>query len=205
MTKQDYRDLEVLTASLRGERITSSLLDIFDETLKVLEGEAFALAGALALHAYVQPRMTEDIDFIVMGDFEKIAEKLEKADFIKGTSFNLNQGKPGPLRIIRFVKQGKIVDLMIFEDQAFAKELLKNAISKNILGNSLKVLSPDGLALTKLISFRNQDVVDLSNLLPQLNKEYLSKWCKKLGVPQSNVDLIFNSKSPVVDKILRNK
>jgi hypothetical protein len=81
--------------------------------------------------------------------------------------------------------------IMIYKNQSLSSELLRTSQPTHILGKQMKVLSPNGIAITNLLSFRLKDQDDLFNLLPQLDGEYLQKWVTGLNIDQTRYDQIF--------------
>lgn len=163
----------------------------------------------MALLAYDLSRFTEDLDLVVVSTSD-IEEKLLAVQFIPGSELSLAKGK---LKIIRYVKDDRILDLMLYQDPEFSKELLKTAVPANILGQDVKVLSADGIALTKLLSFRHRDIEDILHLLPRLNRTYLEKWATVLSIPQERLEQVYREgtsesyleeKYPTLAKVLRD-
>jgi len=186
MDRKTFSDLENLAHQITGKK-QRSVLDFYDEVINLLKGEDFVLAGGFALMAHGISRMTEDVDFVVLSE-KSIVSKLEAAGFLAGSDFKLASGK---IRIVRYVKDDRILDLMIYQDPQMSRELIKTSEMFNILGHQVPVLSADGIALTKLLAFRLKDQDDLFNLLPKLNEEYLATWVDTLGLDKNRLDQIF--------------
>ena len=201
MSRQDFGDLEKFANQIQGAS-KRPLLDFYDEVIRLLAKENIALAGGLALSAHGIVRMTEDLDLVAVAT-NGIEEKLMAAGFIRSSAFSLNRGG---LEIVRYMKDDRLLDLMLYTDKALVSELLDNAKPATVLGQKLNVLSADGLALTKLISFRPQDFADLVKLAPKLNREYLTTWAKKLKIPADRIVKTFKeaalSNYPTLKKIL---
>jgi hypothetical protein len=208
MNKKNYDDLEKMGHLVSGAS-KRPLSDFYTEVVDLLEGKDFALAGGLALMAYLPPRLTEDVDFVVLSA-GALDEKLLGANFIKGSEFELAKGK---LTISRYMKDDRLLDLLIYKDTQFVRELMNTSNRKVILGKNIKVLSANGIALTKLMSFRLRDQEDLIHLMTLLDRAYLEKWTQKLSIPAKNLTEIYEKgtseeylaeKYPTLLKVLKD-
>jgi hypothetical protein len=124
-----------------------------------------ALIGGLAVGLRSRPRATKDADFIVHvpaialpGLLEELIREgftLDLMDFLRKWPVD---------RFIAFSCGRVRVDWMQPVLPLYAK-VLANAETKPWLDSELRVATPEGLILTKLLAFRPQDQADIETLL----------------------------------------
>lgn len=148
----------------------TNLIDQLQEILAVFEAKEieYALCGGIAVNIYGHPRTTRDIDFLVLGkDVERIYQALEDIGFVfRAGPMPFGVGSKNYREIYRISKpEGTtllMVDLLIvtpvFEDVWQGKQRYEWR------GQSLFVVSLEGLTKMKLLGGRYQDLADLENL-----------------------------------------
>lgn len=77
------------------------------------------------------------------------------------------------------------VDFLSSDDD-FKKELLKRRKVVQMADFSVNISTPEDLIILKLLSHREQDIVDVNKIIETqkeyLDREYLQKWSERLGI-----------------------
>ncbi len=139
-----------------------NIIQAFDE-----EKVDYALCGGLALAVYARPRATLDIDIMVdPGLLDKIKQLVENLGFnIPAMPMAF---KGGAVQIHRMTKidnesgEQLVLDLLLVTPET--KLSWDSRILVNWEGGTLKVLSPKGLIMLKLLRKSGQDMDDIKYL-----------------------------------------
>lgn len=142
-------------------------MNLFNELLSVVEqlkNYRYMLIGGLAYSVYVQPRFTQDIDFLISkNDFNDIFTSLVKAGFIEKRNIMEFQNAS----IARCVKMKEpdavIVDFLLEDETVFRAAYEKRKII-DFQGNNISVIDPDSLIDLKRKRNSKQDQVDVEEL-----------------------------------------
>jgi len=142
-----------------GSKTAMPLGEFLKLALETLKSVPHVLIGGLALGEYAKPRMTHDLDFVIIStEMDAIIKLLESKGFTLKESLPYN----GPKRdIVKFEYQGREVDFLFFKSAEFASHVLKRARSASVLGKPVKVASVEDLVVTKLASLRWKDKADI--------------------------------------------
>lgn len=134
---------------------------------RVLEerGIRYALIGGVAAGYRSQPRYTQDLDFILQVPQLALPGLLDDLQ-AQGFSFD-------PLTTIRQWTQEHMTALAFHEVRVdwlkpvlpCYQHVIDTASVEPLLGTTVRIASAEGLILTKLLSFRAQDQLDIVNLL----------------------------------------
>jgi len=162
----------------------------------------YMISGSLGSSFHGEPRATNDIDIVIapaatqlnifiqsLGDDYYISQETAMEALEKHSMFN----------IIDYKTAWK-ADIIIRKERPFSLEEFKRKIPVNILGLQVYVVSPEDAILSKLewagereseLQFRDAlgvVIVQWENL----NREYLQKWARELGV-ESILNTILNN------------
>jgi len=153
------------THELRKDRggyvSASSLFDGAISSLKLLAGENPVLLGGFAIGYYTDPRATSDFDLTLIPDNLKQAfTKLLGAGF---SSSGTNDYKG--VNIHHFQKNGFKLDILEFTNKKFQQEVVSRAKPNDFSGEKISIISPEDLIVTKLLSNRPKDKIDILSLL----------------------------------------
>ena len=150
-----------------------NIMDLYEELLGIIDAlnDAeidYAICGGIAVAFYGYPRFTKDIDLLVeKKDLEKIQSTLGERGFIlKAGPIPFSAGTAQQREIYRISKiEGKellTVDLLlvypILQDVWEEREVFEWR------GKHVQVVSLEGLGKMKLLSRRDQDLLDLKKL-----------------------------------------
>ena len=151
---------------------------------------AYMVTGSLALSHYAQPRMTRDIDIVVAigpEDAERFAEAL-------GTEFECDVeairtaiSRRGLFNLIHPERVVK-VDFVVRKDTPFRLEEFSRRRRVTLAGQSLWVVSPEDLLLSKLAWAKDSrspvQLADAKNLIESaaIDWRYVEQWAIDLGV-----------------------
>ncbi len=153
--------------------------------------EDFAIVGGLALSAWIEPRTTGDIDLAVT-----ISSDIQNKDLIYLVESRLSKKthkpkmRPGSeiKNMFSFTEGNFGVDIISTKDFLLAAEAVSNAVEIEIMGEPVKVATPEYLIALKLIPLGDQDKVDIKNLLKVTNMLQVKKIARKYGLLE-----LFNS------------
>jgi hypothetical protein len=148
-------------------------MNLIDELFAVIDclernGIKYAICGGIAVIIHGYPRMTKDIDIMVLGDDrENVEEAVREAGYLlKSGVIQFDVGKESERQIFRVTKvEGE--DFMTL-DFVMVSPLLEKAWQtreRRVLGNrDVVVVSREGLARMKRLANRPQDLADLASL-----------------------------------------
>jgi predicted nucleotidyltransferase len=138
----------------------NALVTTFDE-----RGIRYAIIGGIAMIQHTRVRTTDDIDALLImpqvamsGLFESLRDRGFSLDVLQ----SIREFRDGGLTTICF--KDVLVDLMRPIVPAF-NHILDRAISAQILGQTVRVSSAEGLIVMKLVAMRPQDETDVQDIL----------------------------------------
>ena len=152
-------------------------------------GIEYMLVGGLAVGIWGEPRATVDIDFMVsfnMNDFAALRQKINDSN-----AFIFIQDKPMTFEKISLLRATLKSNLDIFVDFLFAdndfqKEALMRRQTVEVADFTVNIPTPEDLVLLKLISGREQDILDAKKIFGMqrghLDIEYMQRWSEKLQI-----------------------
>jgi predicted nucleotidyltransferase len=168
-------------------------LDLLKDVVLRLEkaGIEYMLTGSMAMAAYSTPRMTRDIDIIIqvsLRDAGRIVALFRDDFYIDESSVREAIRNRGMFNIIQSVLAVK-VDFIIRKDEPYRIEEFSRSKKIEIGGNQVSVVSLEDLVLSKLVWVKHseselqfRDVKQLIKASKGIDKNYLEKWAKILGV-----------------------
>lgn len=137
---------------------------------------SYAVIGAHAVNAWVEPRFTGDFDITVQADpdaLERLEEELAKEGYTRA-GVEGQQLASGP-DFVRFTSDDQAISL---EVQLAKTEFQREAINRARRPGEFQVATPEDLVVMKLIAYRPKDRADLAGLvaLPDLDWDYVERW-----------------------------
>lgn len=155
-----------------------------------------AIIGGVAASLRGKPRLTKDIDVVVLGaDPEALIRSSAPFDFFPRMNDALEFARDTRMLLLHH-KPGSIdVDISLgglpFED-----EIIERSTWIDLGGLEVLVASPEDLVIMKAVAGRGRDVVDIENLIeanPDLDVERIRRWVREfaavLELPDIHDDL----------------
>jgi hypothetical protein len=143
-------------------------MDLFKElisVIKTLKGKKYLLTGGLAYAIYVQPRFTEDIDFVIAEeDFDGIRQRLNRLGFLDQKNILVfKKAKIG--RCIKVKNNDTlIVDFLLQPKNIFYKFYQRRqVISQGKI--KINVIALEDLVRLKRARHSAQDKLDINRLM----------------------------------------
>jgi hypothetical protein len=139
--------------------------------------------GAHAVNAWVEPRITADIDVTAQADAEAM-DRLERVLTTAGWSIarKYGEGKPSGPDFARFVSGDAVMTLEVQTAKTdFQHEVIRRAV---VADDGVRVASVEDLIVLKLIANRPKDQVDLLALaaLQGIDWSYVERWADAWSV-----------------------
>ena len=169
-------ELEVLKAVARR----------LDET-----GIAYMITGSTAANFYAVPRMTRDIDIVVElseRDIGKFIQAFENDHYLEPETVREAVKNKGMFNLIHDQYIIK-VDFVVRKDTLYRRKEFSRKKKIAVDGQDLYVVAPEDLILSKLEWAKDSgsevQLRDVENLLRSANgldRRYLARWARKLGV-----------------------
>ncbi len=146
-------------------------------------GVAYAVIGAHAVNAWLEPRFTADVDVTVQAGAAAL-ERLTRELSAEGYALTRRHGAelPSGPDFVRFSSRDGTV---VLELQAAKTELQQDVIRRAVASQrGLRVATPEDLIVMKLIANRAKDRGDLEGLvrLPTLDWAYIERWAAEWDV-----------------------
>jgi hypothetical protein len=169
------------------EEITISVV----EELRKLNIQ-YMLTGALAVNYHGKPRMTHDIDIVVMitiDDIQKIRELFEKNFFVDEYSISSALEEVSMFNIVH-KETGFKVDFWILKSDEYSQESFERRKWYPYQGTEICLATPEDMIITKLEWYKMSDIdkhyFDALGIYRvqkgELGMEYISKWCERKSI-----------------------
>lgn len=157
------------------------------------------LTGSMALNFYGHPRATNDFDIVIevqKKDVDLLFDLFKSDFYISADAVSQALSSEGIFNIIDNDSVFKI-DLIVRKKDPFSNEQFERRRTKQLGDLIIHVISPEDLILAKLIWAQNSgselQMRDIKNILHilgnQLDKNYIEKWAKQLGVSKQLEDM----------------
>lgn len=149
-----------------------------------------ALIGGIAFSIFYEPRATFDIDFIVnvedINYFINILKQNKNFIFIHNEQMKFQNAT-----IERVIYENDIVIDFLIADDEFKKSIFLRKKEIKIDNEKIYIVSIEDLILLKFLSNREQDYLDIKNLLTLngLDIDYIKYWLKILKIDTKNINL----------------
>lgn len=142
----------------------------------------YAIIGGHAVNAWVEPRLTGDVDVAVQTDRIGV-DKLKRLLAAEGYAVAREHGAnlPSGPDFVRFVSADGLIILEIqLAKTSFQSEVIRRAGGKD----RPRVATPEDLIVLKLIANRPKDQADLLSLcaLPGLDWNHVERWAAEWDV-----------------------
>jgi hypothetical protein len=175
MPKSEVESLAPLAAAL------SDLMEWF----RIMNIPGIVIGG-VAASLLGRPRVTRDVDALVMLDEQRWSEFLDS-----GKQFNFFPRMADVLsfaqqsRVLLLTHQPSAIDIDIsFGALIFEKECIDRAITIEAGGITLRLPSPEDLVIMKAVAHRTRDLIDIEAILQthlQFNFAYVKKWLSEFA------------------------
>ena len=151
----------------------------------------YFISGSVAMSFYAQPRMTRDIDIVVVltrRDVSQFVDLFKDEYYIDPDTVDEEVKRGGMFNVINNQSIVKI-DFILKKESEFSEEQFKNVHPMDIEGIKIQVISPENLVLSKLLwakdSLSETQLRDVRNIIENvkpLNIAHIERWVKKLGL-----------------------
>jgi hypothetical protein len=155
----------------------------------------YMLSGSLAMNIYTVPRMTRDIDIVInmkLSDINKFIKIFEEGFYIYEEGIEeevINR------RMFNVIDNGSgfKIDFIVRKNTDFHRNEFNRRQQKRAFGFKPWVVSIEDLIISKLNWIQDlksdTQISDIENLLsvPDIDKEYIEKWCEKLNLNTYNL------------------
>jgi hypothetical protein len=153
--------------------------------LKANRTQGFIMGG-VAVSILGRPRVTHDIDVLVLLDEKKWEDFLAvggRFGFVSRLSDPLNFARKAKVLLVRHKPSGIDVDVT-FGALPFEREAINHIVWVNIRGVRLPLPTPEDLIIMKAIAHRARDLGDIESILdthPKLNLRRIRRWVREFS------------------------
>jgi hypothetical protein len=168
-------------------------LEVLKEVARRLDGIgiAYMITGSTAANFYAVPRMTRDIDIVVElseRDIGKFILAFEKDHYLEPETLREAVKNKGMFNLIHDQYIIK-VDFVVRKDTPYRRREFSRKKKISVDGENLYIVAPEDLILSKLVWAKDskseiqlRDVQNLLQSVKGLDRRYLARWGKQLGV-----------------------
>jgi len=171
----------------------SEELEVLKEVARRLEGAGipYMITGSIAANFYTVPRMTRDIDIVVElseRDIDRFIRVFEKDYYLEPETVDRAVKAKGMFNLIQNEYVIKI-DFVVRKGTPYRRTEFSRRKKVAVDDRFIYIVAPEDLILSKLAwaeDTRSEvQLTDVRNLLrsvKRLNRRYLTRWAKQLGV-----------------------
>jgi len=171
----------------------SEELEVLKEVARRLDGTgiAYMITGSTAANFYAVPRMTRDIDIVVElseRDIGKFILAFEKDHYLEPKTVREAVKSKRMFNLIHDQYVIK-VDFVVRKDTPYRRREFSRKKQISVDRQNLYVVAPEDLILSKLEWAKDsksevqlRDVRNLLQSVKGLDRRYLARWAKQLGV-----------------------
>jgi hypothetical protein len=159
-----------------------SLVEVVTSLIDHLEASEmpYAFGGAIALSAWSEPRATTDVDLNLWTNDDELPRAVELLR-AAGVAIELEQAQRGARERGMFAAPHGSYRVDVFVPSVpFYDEALERRMRVTLAKRQTWVLSPESLAVFKMLFFRAKDLVDLERLIevrrPPLDVAFVRGW-----------------------------
>ena len=178
-------------------KIISMFLELLKTITQRLEQKEirYMVSGSLAINVYSVPRMTLDIDIVIElneTNFMTFLEIFKSGYYINEETALKEIRRKGMFNVIDH-DTGLKIDFIIRKDTEYRRLEFSRKTRKMIKNVPVWMVSAEDLVISKLEWIQqlqsDRQMHDIKNLmaLPDLDKEYISSWCRKLNLDTFNM------------------
>lgn len=188
----------------------SKFSTVFAKTIRLLKETKtpYLLIGGLAASLLGEARITNDADFIIVINDEKLKTFLKKA---KKKKFKFPEKKLWEVfslkGIFRLFCEGLHVDF-IQASTELEKQAFKRKKKTKLFGKVIFIPSPEDLILFKIIPGREIDLIDIKRILTRhwdrMDRKYLEKWAMKISDEAEDARIYYRLKK-VMKEVEKNE
>jgi hypothetical protein len=186
----------VLNKKLQSERLYLALQDLLSWFNKSdING---IIIGGVAVSLLSQPRVTRDIDALVLLDvkqWQKFLESGKEFEYYPRAKDAVQFALKHRVLLVKHTPTFTDVDIS-FGALPFEKESISRAIKIKIADISIPVPTPEDLVIMKAVAHRPIDLEDIRNILalnPKIDYKRINYWVEEfagvLGMPEIMNDL----------------
>ena len=171
----------------------SEELEVLKEVARRLDnsGVAYMITGSTAVNFYAVPRMTRDIDIVVElleSQVETFIDAFKKDHYLEPATVREAVKTKGMFNLIHDQHIVKI-DFVVRKDSPYRRREFIRKKRISLEGQGLYIVAPEDLILSKLVWSKEsnsevqlRDVRNLLQSVKRLDRRYLTRWAKQLGV-----------------------
>ena len=188
----------------------SKFSTVFAKTIRLLKETKtpYLLIGGLAASLLGEARITNDADFIIVINDEKLKTFLKKA---KKKRFKFPEKKLWETfslkGIFRLFCEGLHVDF-IRASTELEKQAFKRKKKTKLFGKVIFIPSPEDLILFKIIPGREIDLIDIKRILTRhwdrMDRKYLENWAMKISDEAEDARIYYRLKK-IMKEVARDE
>jgi len=181
---------------------TLGYLNIMSEELDVLKEVAgklnkanipYMISGSVAMNFHAQPRMTRDIDIVIVlsqGNIQSFIDTFKSEFYLEEETIREEVKRSGMFNLIHNKYIVKI-DFIIQKNDEFSHAAFERRLKIDIDGVKIYISSAEDLILAKLnwakdsmSEMQLRDVANIKNFAKDIDYSYIDNWVKKLGLQE---------------------
>lgn len=146
----------------------------------------FVYVGGIAASIHGKPRLTQDVDALIMMDdtqWESFVASAEKFGIAPRISNAISFAKKSRMLLMRHTPTSTDVDIMVGL-MPFEETMIRHAVSIRISNTTLRLPKPEDLIIMKSVAGRPKDLEDIRAILdahPRMNITKLRKTIAELA------------------------
>lgn len=171
----------------------SEELEVLKDVARRLDssGVAYMITGSTAANFYAVPRMTRDIDIVVElleRHVETFIDAFKSDHYLEPSSVRDAVKTKGMFNLIhdRYIVK---IDFVVRKESPYRRREFTRRRKISLDGQALYLVAPEDLILSKLVWAKDtkselqlRDVRSLLQSVRRLDRRYLARWAKQLGV-----------------------
>jgi len=163
------------------------------------------IIGGVAASILGRPRVTHDVDALVLVDERKWNEFLTagaRFGFVSRVTNPLDFARRAKVLLVRHKTSGIDADVTL-GTLPFEKEAITHAVWLNIKGVHLPLPTPEDLVIMKAVAHRPRDLADIESIMdahPKLNLRKIRRWVREFSTAVEMPDILND-----VEKILARR
>ena len=171
-------NMSTLTPLLGPLAALQSLLDIYPDRSIIIGGIASSLLG--------QPRLTADLDALILLSNEEIPELFENA-VKKGLETRIAEAEEFAKRhrivLLRHTKSETNIDISLGL-LPFEQEAISHSHTQEVGGIVINLPTPEDLIVMKSVAHRPKDLLDIQGIIQShrnLDRDYIQNWVQQFA------------------------